>query len=56
MDDGRIDRNKVPAGWHAYSVMESDGDEDGETTLSIDHDGYVNHRMDFITTEDPANA
>lgn len=52
LDDGRIDRNKVPAGWHAYSVMESDGDEDGETTLSIDHDGYVNHRMDFITTED----
>lgn len=52
LDDGRIDRNKVPSGWHAYSVMESDGDEDGETTLSIDHDGYVNHRMDFITTED----
>lgn len=52
LDEGRIDRNKVPAGWHAYSVMESDGDEDGETTLSIDHDGYVNHRMDFITTED----
>lgn len=52
LDDGRINRNKVPAGWHAYSVMESDGDEDGETTLSIDHDGYVNHRMDFITTED----
>ena len=52
LDEGRIDRNKVPAGWHAYSVMESDGDEDGETTLSIDRDGYVNHRMDFITTED----
>ena len=52
LDDDRIDRNKVPAGWHAYSVMESDGDEDGETTLSIDRDGYVNHRMDFITTED----
>ena len=32
--------------------MESDSDEDGETTLSIDRDGYVNHRMDFITTED----
>lgn len=30
LDDGRIDRNKVPAGWHAYSVMESDGDEDGK--------------------------
>lgn len=52
LDEGRIDRNKVPAGWHAYSVMESDSDEDGETTLSIDHDRYVNHRMDFITTED----
>ena len=52
LDDDRIDRNKVPAGWHAYSVMESDSDEDGETTLSIDRDGYVNHRMDFITTED----
>lgn len=52
LDEGRIDRNKVPAGWHAYSVMESDSDEDGETTLSIDRDGYVNHRMDFITTED----
>lgn len=52
LDDDRIDRNKVPAGWHAYSVMESDSDKDSETTLSIDHDGYVNHRMDFITTED----
>ena len=47
LDDDRIDRNKVPADWHAYSVMESDSDEDGETTLSIDHDGYVNHRMEI---------
>ena len=35
LDDGRIDRNKVPAGWHAYSVMESDGDRAWFTLLAV---------------------
>lgn len=59
LDYGRIDQSKVPDGWHAYSVSEWDTDEPSPyledsnlTTLSIDTDGNVNHRMDFITRQD----
>lgn len=53
VDGDRIDRSKVPAGWHAYSVMENDpsDDDSDETTMSIEHDGHVNHRMDFLTVQ-----
>lgn len=47
LEDGRIGR--VPAGWHAYSVVDTDGD--GFDPVAVDHHGaWVNHRFDFVTT------
>lgn len=59
LDDGRIDDSRVPAGWHRYSVTETETDDpdpafdgENETSLAIEHNASVNHRMDFITRQD----
>lgn len=48
IDDARIDPDRLPAGWHKYSVMEDD--ETGAIDVAPNH--VVNHRFDFATTTD----
>lgn len=48
VDDARIDPDRLPDGWHKYSVMEDD--ETGAIDVAPTH--VVNHRFDFATTDD----
>lgn len=61
-DGQRVDRGRLPAGWHVYSVTEDETDERDpawggdledapyRTVLSIRGNALVNHRMDIVTT------
>lgn len=62
LDGGRVDRDRLPAGWHAYSVTEDETDEPDpawggapqdapyRTVMGIRERALVNHRMDILTT------
>lgn len=52
VDDARIDPDRLPDGWHKYSVMEDD--DSGAIDVAPTH--VVNHRFDFATTTDLGNG